>query len=90
MLHLAQVVDGAGARVLRASDLIRTHSAGASSEEVSQGGGHAARRPPSAGLIRTHSPASSEEALYKRHLLGGIPLPGQPPVLSEGVLTCYD
>ena len=75
------MVDGGGARVLRASDLMRAHSA-ASSEEVSQGG-HGLPRHPSGsggggGLMRSASPVSSEDALYKRHMLGpGLPLPGQ-------------
>ena len=96
---LVQVLDGLMGRMLRASDLVRAHSA-ASSEDGP--GGLVRRASPTGGLgaptsgivtsrplgappMRTHSPVSSEEPLYSHHLLG-IPLPGQRCPL--GTLGC--
>lgn len=76
-----QVVDGAVVGVSDSTGWSKTPSA-ASADEGSQAG-HAAQPPPSASLIRPTSPARNNGALCECHLPGGIPSPGQRPLLAE-------
>ncbi|BDA42678.1 probable AP2-like ethylene-responsive transcription factor PLT2 at N-terminal half [Coccomyxa sp. Obi] len=76
------MASGSGGRMLRASDLVRANSTASTEEPAlmrrhsSSTGGLPSSLLQGFGNTRAPSPASSEEALFRGHLMG-VPLPGQ-------------